>query len=97
MRNASRHTARSVLSVGLIAFAVFTLVIVAAMRQAGPGDTADPKSGAGGYQLFVRAAVPLLGDPNTPEGREQLGIRDPANPLWAQSHFLPMRRWAGRT
>jgi len=94
VRNASRHTSRSVLSAGLIAFAVFTLVIVASMQQAAPEDTRNPKSGAGGYQLFVRAAVPLLGDLNTPEGRKLLGV-DESNPLWAQSHFVSMRRWAG--
>jgi hypothetical protein len=94
VRNASRHTARSVLSAGLIAFAVFTLVIVASMRESGSADTRDPKSGAGGYQLFVRAAVPLLGDLNTAQGRKLLGV-DEANPLWAQSQFISMRRWAG--
>jgi putative ABC transport system permease protein len=94
VRNASRHTTRSVLSAGLIAFAVFTLVIVASMQQAAPEDTRDPKSGAGGYQLFVRASVPLLGDLDTPEGRKLLGV-DESNPLWGQSHFTSMRRWAG--
>ena len=33
VRNASRHTARSVLSVGLIAFAAFTLITVASMQR----------------------------------------------------------------
>jgi ABC-type antimicrobial peptide transport system permease subunit len=94
VRNASRHTTRSVLSAGLIAFAVFTLVIIASMRQAAPEDTRDPKSGAGGYQLFVRASVPLLGDPGTPEGRKLLGV-DESNPLWKQAQFVSMRRWAG--
>ncbi len=64
------------------------------MQQSAADDTRDPKSGAGGYQLFVRAAIPLLGDLDTPEGRKLLGI-DESNPLWRQAHFVSMRRWAG--
>ncbi len=98
IRNASRHTARSVLSVGLIAFAVFTLIVVAAMRRSQPSDTGDKASGAGGYRLFIRANVPLLGDLNTPAGRKILAVRendDAGRPLWADAHFMSLRRWAG--
>jgi ABC-type antimicrobial peptide transport system permease subunit len=96
IRNASRHTARSVLSAGLIAFATFTLIIVASMRQRAPEDTGNPGSGAGGYRLMVRAGIPLLGDLSTPRGREMLGVTDRDNPLWSSARFMSMRRWAGQ-
>jgi hypothetical protein len=94
-RNASRHTARSVLTMGLIAFATFALVTVAAMRGNTPQDTGERKSGAGGYRLMLRADIPLLGDLNTRAGREVLAISNPDDPLWSRLHFTAMRRWAG--
>jgi putative ABC transport system permease protein len=96
VRNASRHTARSVLAVGLIAFAAFTLITVAAFRQAAPSNTGDPASGSGGYRLIATAGIPLLGDLNTPQGRRVLGMTDAADPLWHAVHFVSMRRWAGQ-
>ncbi len=96
VRNISRHTARSVLAVGLIAMAVFILIVVAVMRQGGAPDTSDPKSGAGGYRLILQAGIPLLGDLNTVQGRKLLGIRRPEDPLFASAHFTPMRSWAGQ-
>lgn len=94
-RNASRHTARSVLTMGLIAFATFALVTVAAMRGKAQEATGDKKSGAGGYRLMAQADIPLLGDLNTPAGRDVLAVGNPNDPLWSRLHFTPMRRWAG--
>jgi putative ABC transport system permease protein len=104
VRNASRHTARSVLSVGLIAFAAFTLITVASMRRGEPDDTGDPRSGAGGYRLIAQTSVPLLGDLNTPQGRQQLAVRETATDektgqdgaLWEGVKFTSLRRWAGQ-
>ncbi|HEY2588853.1 MAG TPA: ABC transporter permease, partial [Tepidisphaeraceae bacterium] len=96
VRNAARHTARSVLAVGLIAFAAFTLITVAAFRQGTPSDTGDPTSGSGGYRLIATAGIPLLGDLNTPQGRRVLGMTDAKGPLWNDVHFVSMRRWAGQ-
>jgi ABC-type lipoprotein release transport system permease subunit len=94
-RNASRHVARSTLTMGLIAFATFTLVTVAAFRGQGAIDTGDPKSGAGGYRLMLTADIPLLGDPGTPAGRNVLAVANPDDSLWSRLKFTPMRRWAG--
>jgi ABC-type antimicrobial peptide transport system permease subunit len=96
MRNASRHTARSVLSAGLIAFAAFTLVTVASLKQGEPQDTHVKTSGAGGYRLILQAGIPLTGDLSTPRGRELLGVSDPKLDLWKRVTFTPMRRWAGQ-
>jgi ABC-type antimicrobial peptide transport system permease subunit len=96
MRNASRHTARSVLSAGLIAFAAFTLVTVASLKQGEPQDTHAKASGAGGYRLILQAGIPLTGDLSTPRGRELLGVGDPNAELWSRVTFAPMRMWAGQ-
>ena len=96
VRNAVRHTARSVLSIGLIAFAAFTLVTVSAMREGPPTDTHKKESGAGGYTLILQADIPLMGDLGTVQGRKLLGV-DPADaPLWDRVHFMPLRSWAGQ-
>jgi len=96
VRNAARHTARSVLSIGLIAFAAFTLVTVSAMKEGPPTDTHDKESGAGGYTMILQADIPLLGDPASPSGRELLGIQPADSPLWQRVKFMPMRSWAGQ-
>lgn len=96
MRNAARHTARSVLSAGLIAFAAFTLVTVAALKQGEPQDTGVPTSGAGGYRLILQSGIPLTGDLGTPRGRQLLGISDPDADIWQDVKFVSMRKWAGQ-
>jgi ABC-type antimicrobial peptide transport system permease subunit len=98
IRNAARHTARSVLSIGLIAFAAFTLVTVAAMKEGPPADTHEKSSGAGGYRLILQADIPLPGDPGSPKGRELLGVtatgEDAA--VLGRARFMPLRSWAGQ-
>ena len=95
-RNASRHTARGVLSVGLIGFAAFTLITVAALKQNGVNNPDDRNSETGGYRLILNADIPLTGDLNTVEGRRILGMRQPDDPIYAGVHFTPLRQWAGR-
>jgi ABC-type antimicrobial peptide transport system permease subunit len=96
VRNASRHTARGVLAVGLIAFAVFTLIVVAVMRQGSGGADDDRRSGTGGYCLILQAGIPILTDLNSVEGRKLAGIRNPGDAVWSDVRFTPMRRWAGQ-
>jgi ABC-type lipoprotein release transport system permease subunit len=72
-----RHTAvlpgRSVLSLALIAFACFVLVSVGAFRKE-PVSSGDKTSGTGGYTLMAESVAPLMHDPNTPDGRDGLGL-----------------------
>lgn len=96
LRNAARHTARSVLSVGLIAFAAFTLVTVASLKQGEPRDTHVKTSGAGGYRLILQSGIPLTSDLSTPAGRELLGVGKPQDAMWNRVGFLSMRTWAGQ-
>lgn len=96
MRNATRHTGRSVLAVGLIAFAAFTLVTVTSMKQGAPQNTREIHSGAGGFNLILLADIPLLADLNTPAGRQLLGVLEPEAPLWQGVQFTSLRSWAGQ-
>jgi ABC-type antimicrobial peptide transport system permease subunit len=96
VRNASRHTARSVLAIGLIAFAAFTLITISAFREGTPNNTGDVDSGAGGFRLVMTSGIPLLGDLNTAQGRQVLGMTDAQSKFWNDVHFVQMRRWAGQ-
>jgi putative ABC transport system permease protein len=73
VRNASHRPGRSVLSIALIASAVFLVVALDAFRRP-PVAVSDPKSGAGGFPFIAESQLPLLWDPNTAAGRENLNI-----------------------
>ncbi len=73
-RNVAHRPARSVLCVALIASAAFIIVAVESFRRDGRDSTLDRKSGGGGYPLLAESALPLVHDPNTPEGREALNL-----------------------
>lgn len=72
-RNAAYRPSRTVLCVALIASAAFIIVAVDAFRRTGASPT-DRKSGSGGYPLFAESLLPIVYDPNTPEGREALNL-----------------------
>ena len=73
VRNAGYRPGRSVLSIALIASAVFLVVALDAFRRP-PVAASDPKSGTGGFPLAAEAQLPVFWDPNTAEGRENLNI-----------------------
>jgi hypothetical protein len=83
MRNTSYRPARSILSVALIASAVFIIVAVDSFRHRTGAETLDRKSGIGGYPLLADSLLPLVKDPNSREGQEDLNLRDdnPDSPL----------------
>ncbi len=97
-RNASRSRSRSLAAICLVALASFLLVTVSSMKQRPPADTHDRASGTAGYQLMIRADVPLLGNLNTDEGRRLLGISDEKlkDPIWQRIHFTNVRVFAGQ-
>jgi len=88
-----RHTAvrpgRSVLSLGLIAFACFVLVSVGAFRKE-PASGGDKTTGTGGFTLMAESIAPLLHDPNTADGRDGLGF-DSADPVLAHTKVTRFR------
>jgi putative ABC transport system permease protein len=71
IRNASHRPGRSVLSIALIASAVFLVVALDAFRQ--------PPASLKGYPFYAESQLPILWDPNTPGGRENLNLRDIGN------------------
>ena len=75
-RNAAYRPGRSVLCIALIAFAAFIIVAVDAFRREGAGDVLDRSSGTGGYTLLADTLLPLVRDPSTAEGRDELFIGD---------------------
>jgi putative ABC transport system permease protein len=74
-RNAAIRPARSVMSMAIVASAAFILIAVDAFRREPPNPD-DPRSGLGGYALFVETLLPLVHDITTPEGREALNAFD---------------------
>jgi hypothetical protein len=73
LRHAADRPGRSVLAIAVIAAATFILISVDAFRRVGP-PASDRRSGVGGYSLLVDLLLPLVHDPNGPEGREALGL-----------------------
>jgi len=71
-RNATHKPSRSILCITLIATAAFIVVTVSAFRKDDSGATFDNRSGNGGFPLFAESQLPLIHDPNTKEGREEL-------------------------
>jgi putative ABC transport system permease protein len=72
---------RSVLSAALIAFACFVLVAVGAFRRDQMGESLARESGTGGFTLMAESVAPLMYDPNTPDGREDLGLPESSSAL----------------
>ena len=83
-RNASYRPGRSVLCIALIAFAAFIIVAVDAFRREGGGDVLDRASGTGGYTLLADTLLPVVHDPTSPEGQDELFIGD----LFAEGEAL---------
>ncbi|MFN7948431.1 MAG: ABC transporter permease [Blastocatellia bacterium] len=70
-RSATSRPGRSVLCIALIASAAFIIVAVDAFRRDSRAPL-DQHSGTGGYPLLAESLLPLIHNPNTPEGREEL-------------------------
>ncbi len=75
MRNATYRPGRSVLCITLIAAAAFIIVAVDAFRRDDSAAAArERNSGGGGYALLAESLLPVVHDPNTPEGRDALNL-----------------------
>lgn len=73
-RNAAYRPGRSVLCIALIAAAAFIIVAVDAFRREGTEVVLDPESGTGGYTLLADSLLPIVYDPNTEAGRDELNL-----------------------
>jgi putative ABC transport system permease protein len=95
IRNAMHRPGRSLLCVALIAAATFIVVSVEAFRLDPHSISLEPKSGTGGYPLMAHSALPIVYDPNSPAGREALGIPTAEIPELAAVNFVPFRERPG--
>ena len=89
LRNATYRPGRSVLSIAVIASATFILISVDAFRRGETAPTADRRSGVGGYALIVETLLPVVHDPNTPEGRDALNLFDLQHVTFEPFRLLP--------
>lgn len=90
IRHTSARPARSVLSLALIAFASFVLVSVGAFKKDVSAEGNDPRSGTGGFTLMAESIAPLMHDPNTPDGRDGLGL-EAADPIVSKTAITRFR------
>ena len=89
-RNTTYRPGRSVLSIAVVAAATFILIAVDAFRRdAGATGPAVKQSGVGGYALLVETLLPIVHDPNTPEGRRSLNLQDLDNATLEPFRLLP--------
>jgi putative ABC transport system permease protein len=75
-RNATARPGRSVLCIALIASAAFIIVSVDAFRRDGRAAALDRNSGNGGYPLMAESLLPIVHDPNSQQGRDELNLND---------------------
>ncbi len=94
-RNAGRNRGRSILSVALVACAVFSLVAVGANRGEVEVDVEDRTSGAGGFAVAAAADIPLVVDLNDPARRAELGIPPQDDETLEPVQIFPFRLQPG--
>ena len=91
-RGAARNSLRSMLTMGLLACVSFLIVTVAANRKdLVQLDTSDLASGAGGFSLLAKSALPIFHDLNTGEGRKELGFSAEESAAMGSALVLPLR------
>jgi ABC-type antimicrobial peptide transport system permease subunit len=74
LRNAARHPVRSILTIGLLAAAVFMVVAVQAFHRNPTHDFLAPSGGSGGFAWVGETTVPIFQDLNMPAGRLALHL-----------------------
>lgn len=90
LSNLRRHPSRSVMTMTLIASAVFVIVSVGAFRL-DVHEAADRSSGTGGFALMAESDIPVPFDLNSPMGRRNLNIDEEKSALIARTEVMPFR------
>jgi ABC-type antimicrobial peptide transport system permease subunit len=77
VRNAARHPARSLLTVGLLASAAFVLVAVESFRRQADTSKEGLRAPDGGFRLLAESDLPIYRDLNSTAGRNEIlaGLR----------------------
>jgi hypothetical protein len=92
--NAARNPSRSMLTVGLLATAVFVVAAVGAMRGTVSSDPGRA-GGTGGYSLVADFDVAIPYDLSLAEGRQLLGLDAAEDVDWSRARFAGMRASPG--
>lgn len=88
LRNAGRHVARSVLTVGLLASASFLIVAVESFRKDADQHFFEKSGGSGGFAFFAEGNVPVFEDLTRKSVRADHGLDQAAQ-------FFPCRLQPG--
>jgi ABC-type lipoprotein release transport system permease subunit len=72
IRNVARHTARSLLTAGLLASSAYLLVAVESFRRHPESNFLDKHSGSGGFALLGESELPFYQDLNQGPGHQAL-------------------------
>ncbi len=90
-RNASWRPGRSMTSAGLVAVAAFLLVSVDAFRKSTHA-AEGAQGGTGGFALISETVLPMVHDPSTSSGREELGLQfQSSDPVFAGASVFGAR------
>ncbi len=73
-RNASSRPGRSALCIALVAAATFIITAVDAFRREAGAVADDRKSGTGGYALIGESLLPIVINPQSESGRDELNL-----------------------
>lgn len=94
-RNNGRRPGRSLVSVTLVAMAVYTLVAVGLYRHTGEVDSDELRSGSGGYFLAAEAEVPLHFPLEEEQKRAEYTMSEALTNTVANSQIVSLRLQAG--
>lgn len=95
IRNNLRRSGGSMLSVGLVASAVFLIVAVSANRKDYQQDTVEKKSGVGGFSLIAESSLPVFQSLQNSAGLFDLGFSDRESQLLQNSDIVSLRLLPG--
>lgn len=91
IRNAARHPVRSLLTIGLLASAMFVVISVQSFHRNVGSDFLDRHGGSGGFNLIVESDVPVFQDLNQPDTRRDLFLPDKVPSALKDAVFFPFR------
>ncbi len=95
IRTAARNPGRSTLSIGLIASTSFLIVAISAFHLDPTGQEPRVDSGNGGFAIVAQSGQPILYDPNSEDGRFNLGFSGGDSRLVAATRTFGLRVKAG--
>jgi putative ABC transport system permease protein len=88
LRNAARRRRRSLATITLLAFGAFLVMAVGANKLDASRDARLRSSGTGGFAFWAESSVPIMQNPNAPEGLENYGLYADDLP---EVSFVPFR------